>query len=79
MIDSASRCRWVRSGLAKQPVCCQLADNSEVKCREIAFVDFSIATEGSPIHLHAVPLFILPGPKVDILEFVADKFEKEYA
>ena len=37
-----------------------------MKCREIAYVDFSITTERRPISLQAVPLFVLPGPKGDI-------------
>ena len=45
----------------------QLADNSEVQCREIAYVDFSFTTERRPINLQAVPLSALPGPKRDIL------------
>ena len=45
----------------------QLADNSEVNCREIAYVDFSITTESSPINFQAVPRFVLPEPKGDIL------------
>ena len=44
----------------KQPVRFQLADNSEVQCKEIAYVDFSITTERRPIKLQAVPLFLRP-------------------
>ena len=51
----------------KQPVRFQLADNSEVQCREIAYVNFSITLKRRPINLQAVPLFVLPGPKGDIL------------
>ena len=50
-----------------QPVRFQLADNSEVQCKQIAYVDFAISTEQKPIELQAVPLFVLPGPKGDIL------------
>ena len=47
----------------------QLADNSEVVCSTIAYLDFAIATAKHlrPIELRAVPLFVLPGPKGDIL------------
>ena len=47
----------------------QLADNSEVVCSRIAYLDFAIATARHlrPIELRAVPLFVLPGPKGDIL------------
>ena len=55
----------------------QLADNSEVKCREIAYVDFSITTESLPIRLQAVPLFVLPNPKGDILLGKAQQEELE--
>ena len=51
----------------KRPVRFQLADDSEVQCREIAYVDFSISTERRPINLQAVALFALSGPKGDIL------------
>ena len=51
----------VASQRMKQPVRFQLADNSEVKCNDIAYLDFSIATENSTIELKAVPLFVLPG------------------
>ena len=44
-----------------------LADISEVQCNQIAFVDFTITTERRPIKLQVVPLFVLPGPKGDIL------------
>ena len=52
----------------RQPVRFQLAaDNSDVKCREIAYVDFSITAERRPISLQAVPFIVLPGPKGYIL------------
>ena len=53
----------------KEAVRFQLADNSEVLCTEIAYMDFAITTEKHlrPIELRAVPLFVLPGPKGDIL------------
>ena len=47
----------------------QFTDNSEVVCSKIAYMDFAIATAKHfrPIELRAVPLFVLPGPKGDIL------------
>ena len=53
----------------KEAVRFQLADNSEVVCSTIVYMDFAIATAKHlmPIELRAVPLFVLPGPKGDIL------------
>ena len=57
----------------KEAVRFQLADNSKVLFSEIAYVDFAITTEKhlKPIELRAVPLFVLPGPKGDILLYGA--------
>ena len=51
----------------RQAVRFQLADNSEVLCKQIVYVDFAITTERRPIELRAVPLFVMPGPKGDVL------------
>ena len=56
----------VASQRLKPPVKFQLADDSEWS-REIAYMDFYIATESTTIKLQAVPLFVLPGPKGDVL------------
>ena len=34
---------------------------------EFAYVDFDIPTEGEPIAMRVVPLFVLPGPIGDVL------------
>ena len=39
-----------------------LGDNSEVTCKEIAYMDMAIHTELEVINIQGVPVFVLPGP-----------------
>ena len=45
-----------------QAVTFTLGDNSEISCKEIAYVDMAIQTQADIINIKNVPVFVLPGP-----------------